>query len=247
MAKKSPALPLRVEEHFTTISALNPSEIGTWTKVWMLSWHDEKLTRTMAELAVGPDSYARLAELELVYESHKGLVTFPWLEKAREHQRMISAKCAANGRLGGRGNKRKKGARPTPRQANGAALVAQPAPKPAATGLVLMPPERFSWPKWAGARVKGKWQDFKRARWKKHQAQYDSVEAEQNAIDQLASWYTSGPECHEAIVQATSKEWKHMVSPEKLAASRFGPQETVHEGSAKAGSIPMSKVKECVR
>lgn len=133
MAKKLPALPLRVEDHFTTLSALSPPELGAWTKLWMLSWHDSKLTREMAVRAVGPELYESLAAL---VEESPGGIAFRWVEEARERQQHISAIRAASGRAGGRGNKRRRG-RPA-RAAHGPAPA--PPPKPPQQRISDQPP-----------------------------------------------------------------------------------------------------------
>lgn len=215
--------PFRAQQHIATLAALKPDEAGSWIKLVAHCWYTGPLTIDLAlRLVDGEENFDKIRFLLEMRDNH---FTFPWLEEERARKERQSKRNSINGRKGGRGNKRGNRHRhaaapapplPAPPRVH-APVPPAPAPPKEASAPTLFPAERFTWPKWAGAKVKAKWQEFKLSRWENHKAEYKSINAEQSAIDLLDRYYTKGADCYDALQVAVAKQWKNLVDPADLA------------------------------
>lgn len=74
-------------------------------------------------------------------------------------------------------------------------------------------PPAINWPAWAGERTRTAWEDFKVYRWQQHKVRYRSATTEQKAVNILAKYFRSGPECVAALEHAMGKTWQFPVDP----------------------------------
>jgi hypothetical protein len=248
MAKTPPSLPFCVQDHFTTISALTLEELGAWTKLMAHCWYEGGLTREVAVRLVGEEHYKSLLYL---FVDTPGGISLRWIEEARERRKAISAKYAANGRKGGRGNKRKPKAerQAPPRVESHATAPASPKPQPSQPPRAE-PARELEWPSWAGERVRAAWEKFKAMRWEEHGKRYNGHTSEQTAINRLAEWFgegvKKGQRCEEALREATARTWLFPLDPRVVSAQNKAKAKG-NAPAPKAGDIPIDKVKECLR
>jgi prophage antirepressor-like protein len=96
-------LPMDMQRHGAMLQTLSMEEAGAWIKLVAHMWN------TGGPLEAGVA--ARLAgqpilhQLQHLLRQEDGHCSMEWVEEARERQREISMRYAANGRMGGRGRK----------------------------------------------------------------------------------------------------------------------------------------------
>lgn len=253
MPKPHPSLPFCVQDHFTTISALSLEELGAWTKLMAHSWYEGGLTPDVAVRLVGEAHYKSL--LYLFVDTPEG-ISLRWVEEARKRRVERSAKYAANGRKGGRGNKRKHkplsahtATRPV------AAIPPAPAHSPEPQQQAPTPPPRqiakeLEWPSWAGDQVRAAWEEFKAMRAEEHGKRYKGPTSEQAAINRLSGFFSEGQRkgqrCVDALKLATARTWLFPLDP-KVVEEQNRTTVKMNAPPTRAGDIPIDKVKACLR